>query len=653
MASWAAVPLPRFPGFSTEFRMALITLKDVEISVGGPVPLLEGAGLAIEPGERVCVVGRNGTGKSTLLRLLNREIEPDAGEIRFQPGIRVAKLTQEVPEGTEGTVYHVVSQALGHLGELLAEFHQLSHNLQEEGAAERMGRVQARLDEEGGWDIGARVDEVISRLDLDPEAEFAQLSGGLKRRVLLAQALVTEPDVLLLDEPTNHLDIANIDWLQGFLAGFGGAVVFVTHDRSFLQALATRIVEIDRGELTSWPGDYANYLRRREERLNAEAQEQARFDKKLAEEEAWIRQGIKARRKRNQGRVRQLQEMRAQRAQRREHQGNVRMEAAQAEKTGKRVIEAEGVSFSYHGRPIVRDLTTTVMRGDRIGLIGPNGAGKTTLIRLLLGELEPDTGTVEVGTNLQVAYFDQQRAQLDETRTAADNVAGGREHVTVGGKQRHIIGYLQDFLFTPDRARAPITRLSGGERNRLLLARLFAQPSNVLVMDEPTNDLDIETLELLEELVAGYDGTLLLVSHDRAFLDNVVTSVLALEGGGRVGEYVGGYSDWLEQRPGEREEAPARPAGPAAGPDPAPARPRAEGRKGLSNWERQELDGLPERIEALETRIEGLTARLGDPAVYQDPETDLKTLNAELAEAQAELDTAYGRWEELERKRAG
>ncbi|MEF8793097.1 ATP-binding cassette domain-containing protein [Thiohalorhabdus sp.] len=634
--------------------MALITLKNVEVSVGGPRPLLEGAELAIEPGERICIVGRNGSGKSTLLRLLNQEFEPDEGSIRFQPGIRVAKLTQEVPEGTEGSVYEVVSHALGHLGDLLAEFHHLSQNLHADGAAERMGQVQARLDEEGGWDIGTRVDEVVTRLDLDPEADFNQLSGGLKRRVLLAQALVRQPDVLLLDEPTNHLDIDNINWLQDFLRNFAGALVFVTHDRSFLQALATRIVEIDRGELASWPGDYHTYLRRREEKLNAEAQEQARFDKKLAEEEAWIRQGIKARRKRNQGRVRQLQEMRAQRAARREQQGNVRMEASQADKTGKRVIEAEEVNFSYDGQPIVRNLTTTVMRGDRIGLIGPNGSGKTTLIRLLLGELAPDSGTVDVGTNLQVAYFDQQRAQLDETRTAADNVAGGREHVTVGGKDRHVIGYLQDFLFTPDRARSPITRLSGGERNRLLLSRLFAQPSNVLVMDEPTNDLDIETLELLEELVAGYEGTVLLVSHDRAFLDNVVTSVLVLEGEGRVAEYVGGYSDWLEQR----SPAPANgQQGAAADNPPATetAKPRAPkaSPKGLSNWERRELDELPVRIEDLEGRIEALTGRLGDPAVYQDAATDLQALHSELSELQAELDSAYRRWEELEQKEAG
>jgi len=632
--------------------MSLITLENVEVNVGGPHPLLENAELAIEANERVCIVGRNGTGKSTLLRLLAGEIEPDEGSVRYQPGLRVAKLTQEVPEGTAGTVYDVVSHALGHIGDLLAEFHHLTQNLETAEDAEKMGRIQARIDEEGGWDMNSRVSEVITRLNLDEDADFANLSGGMKRRVLLAQALVRQPDVLLLDEPTNHLDIDNITWLQDFLKGFGGSLVFITHDRSFLRALATRIVEIDRGEVTSWPGDYDNYLRRREERLNAEAQEQARFDKKLAEEEAWIRQGIKARRKRNQGRVRQLQEMRAQRAQRREQQGNVRLEASQAEKTGKRVMELENVSFSYDGQPVVKDLTTTVMRGDRIGIIGPNGAGKTTLIRLLLGELEPDEGTVETGTNLQVAYFDQQRAQLDESKTAADNVSGGREHVEINGKSKHIMGYMQDFLFSPERARAPITRLSGGERNRLLLARMFATPSNVLVMDEPTNDLDVETLELLEDLVADYPGTLLLVSHDRAFLDNVVTSVLVLEGEGQVGEYVGGYSDWLEQRPA----APAPEAAPKkAGGDPADKpkadKPKPAARK-LSYKEKRELEELPDRIEELEGRVAELSEVLADPQVYQDPERDPAALNRELESLQAELDAAYRRWEELDEQAA-
>ena len=641
--------------------MALVTLKNVEIGIGGPYPLLDGADMAVESGERVCVVGRNGTGKSTLLRMLDGEIPPDAGDIRFQPGIRVAKLAQEVPEGTAGSVYDVVAHALGHLGDLLAEFHHLIQDLSIEGAAERLGEVQAQLDEEGGWDVNSRVEEVISRLGLDPDADFAHLSGGLKRRVLLARALVTQPDILLLDEPTNHLDLDNIAWLQGFLQGFSGALVFVTHDRSFLRALATRIVEIDRGELTSWPGDYDEYLRRREERDNAEAQERERFDKKLAQEEAWIRQGVKARRKRNQGRVRQLQEMRQQRAERRQKQGQVRMEAAQAERTGKRVVAAQDLTFAFGDQPIVADFSATIMRDDRIGLIGANGTGKTTLIRLLLGELEPDSGTVEVGTNLQVAYFDQQRAQLDENKTAADNVTGGSEHVTVNGQQRHVMGYLQDFLFTPDRARAPITRLSGGERNRLLLARLFAQPSNVLVMDEPTNDLDIETLELLEDLVANYEGTVLIVSHDRAFLDNVVTNLYVLEGDGRVEEFIGSYSEWLAHRRSVAAEGAggAGAKGRGSGKDKGAAEPAPQSvettasRQGLSNWEEQELTALTERIEALEARETEVSRILGDPASYQDSATDPAALNAELTELQGELETAYQRWEELEGRRAG
>jgi len=622
--------------------MSLINLQHVDVSVGGPRPLLAGVEFALEPGERVCVVGRNGTGKSTLLRLLAGEIEPDDGTVRRQSGLRIARLTQEVPGEIRGAVFDVVAHAVGHVGDLLAEFHRLSQSAATAADIETMGRVQARIDAEGGWDIERRVSEVITRLNLDENADFASLSGGMKRRVLLARALATAPDVLLLDEPTNHLDIENIQWLEDFLGGFGGSVVFVTHDRGFLRALATRILEIDRGGVTSWPGDYDNYLRRREERLNAEAQEQARFDKKLAQEEAWIRQGIKARRKRNMGRVRELQQMRRERAARREHEGRVKMEAAAASGSGKRVVEAEDVAFAYDGKPIVRDFSTTILRGDRVGIIGPNGSGKTTLIRLLLGELQPRAGTIHTGTNLQVAYFDQQRAQLDESATAVENVAGGQDFVTLNGQQKHVMSYLQDFLFAPQRARAPITKLSGGERNRLLLARLFSRPSNVLVMDEPTNDLDIETLELL---VAEYSGTVLLVSHDRAFLDDVVTSVLVLEGGGRVKEYVGGYSDWQAQRSAPAGGERAKRGKPA---EPKPARPgKAVGPPGLDSKQKKELDGLPDRIDRLESRIATLTEQLGDPALYRDG-GDPKAVNDELAAVQAELDRAYARWEELD-----
>ena len=624
-------------------------MNAVDYSVGGPL-LLERVDLAIEAGERIALIGRNGAGKSTLLRLLDGALKPDDGEVRREGGVRVARLEQEVPAGAGGSVFDVVAAGLGGLGADLAEFHRLSHAAQVDMAA--LAAVQGRIEAADGWRLDQRVVETLTRLELDGDAIFDRLSGGMKRRVLLARALVSAPDVLLLDEPTNHLDIAAIDWLEGFLKGWAGALVFITHDRRFLRALATRIVEIDRGQLTSWPGDWENYLRRKEERLNAEAQETARFDKLLAQEEVWIRQGIKARRTRDEGRVRRLKAMRVERAQRREQAGNVRMDTAQAGASGKKVVEAKGVSFSFGDHALVRDFSTTILRGDRIGLVGPNGSGKTTLLKLLLGELQPQAGEIRVGTQLQVAYFDQYRATLREDWNALENVAEGLEYVEVGGKRKHVIGYLQDFLFTPERARAPITRLSGGERNRLLLAKLFAQPSNLLVMDEPTNDLDVETLELLEELLADYPGTLLLVSHDRDFLDNVVTSTLVMEGGGRVGEYVGGYSDWLRQR-GEPVSAPAhRPAAATAAPATAatasvPAPGVAEKRK-LSYREARELEQLPARIETLEARMADLTAAMNEPAFYQRDGAAIAAHNAQVAETQVELDAAYARWEALE-----
>ncbi|HEY4555180.1 MAG TPA: ATP-binding cassette domain-containing protein, partial [Lysobacter sp.] len=536
---------------------------------------------------------------------------------------------------------------LGELGGWLAEYHRLSHA--EVFDADALARVQGRIEAADGWSLDLRVTETLTRLELDGDAAFAGLSGGLKRRVLLARALVSTPDVLLLDEPTNHLDIEAIDWLEGFLKGWQGALVFVTHDRRFLRALATRIVEIDRGQVTSWPGDWANYERRREERLNAQAQENARFDKLLAQEEVWIRQGIKARRTRDEGRVRRLKAMRNERAERRERVGNVRMEVSNAESSGRKVIDAREVSFDYGGRPVIRDLSTVVMRGDRIGLIGPNGSGKTTLIKLLLGELAPTAGEVRLGSNLQVAYFDQYRATLREDWNAIENVAEGRETLEINGRQKHVIGYLQDFLFTPERARAPITRLSGGERNRLLLAKLFAQPSNLLVMDEPTNDLDVETLELLEDLLAEYAGTLLLVSHDRDFLDNVVTSTLVMEGGGRVGEYVGGYTDWLRQRPVESVPAAVATARSAAPPpDAAPAAAPAAPKRKLGFKEARELEQLPGRIEALEAQIEAMTAAMNEPAFYRRDAGEITAHGAALSAAQADLDAAYRRWGELD-----
>ncbi len=624
-------------GYNT--RMSLLQLINVDYSVGGPL-LLDHVDLAIGRGERVCVVGRNGAGKSTLLRLVARELAPDDGELRLAGGTVVARMAQEVPHGTAGSVFDVVAEGLGDLGRLLARY----HHLLAAGDMDAMGEVQDAIEARHGWDVDRRVADVLARLELDGNVDFDALSGGMKRRVLLARALVCNPDVLLLDEPTNHLDIEAIDWLEGFLKSFAGAIVFVTHDRRFLRALATRIVEIDRGRLTDWPGDYDNFLRRREERAHAEAQANAAFDKRLAQEEAWIRQGIKARRTRNEGRVRALKAMRAERAERREKSGQAKMTLADGRASGKKVITLEDVHQAYAGHVLIDDFSTTVMRGDRIGIIGPNGAGKSTLLKIMLGELEPQRGHVELGTGLEIAYFDQHRAQLDESLNALDNVAQGREYIELGGRRTHIMGYLQDFLFTPERARAPITRLSGGERNRLLLARLFAQPSNLLVMDEPTNDLDVETLELLEELLAEYRGTLLLVSHDREFLDNVVTGTLALEGGGRVGEYVGGYQDWLRQRP-----APAPPTAPPA-PAPKPARngKAAPEQRKLSYKEQRELEQLPARIEALEARLAEAGEAMSDPAFFKQDTDAITAANEALAATQAELDAAYARWAELD-----
>ena len=638
------------PGYNG--RMSLLQLSRVDYSVGGPL-LLEQVELSIEPHERVCIVGRNGAGKSTLMKLIAGELQADDGEVRLQSGTVVARMAQEVPPDTAGSIFDVVAQGLGALGRMLADYHHAVH----EGDMDAMGRAQAQIEAHNAWDLDRRVQATLDRLELDGESDFAGLSGGMKRRVLLAQALVRQPDILLLDEPTNHLDIEAIDWLEGFLKSFEGSLIFITHDRSFLRNLATRIVEIDRGQVTSWPGDYDNYLRRREERLHAQAQENARFDKLLAQEEVWIRQGIKARRTRNEGRVTALKAMRRERAARRDLQGNVRMETSNAQASGKKVISAEHITQAYAGRTLLDDVAVTIMRGDRVGIIGPNGSGKSTLLKILLGELAPQQGTVELGTNLQIAYFDQHRSQLDESRNALENVAQGTDFVEINGSRKHIIGYLQDFLFSPERARAPITRLSGGERNRLLLAKLFAQPSNLLVMDEPTNDLDVETLELLEELLAEYKGTLLLVSHDRDFIDNVVTSTLVLEGEGRVGDYVGGYNDWLRQRPRGRAgfDSQARQTDRsvteqvvAANAAAAAATPVAAPKKKLSFKEQRELEQLPARIEQLEADIEARTAAMSGQAFFQQDSATIVAENEALAGLQAELERAYARWSALD-----
>jgi ATP-binding cassette subfamily F protein uup len=624
--------------------MALITFRNIHVSFGQP--LLDGIGFSLEKGERVCLVGRNGAGKSTLLKLLTGDLIPDEGEIIDQEGLRIARLDQEVPLDATGSVFDVVAGGLGDTGELIRRFHDVSHRVashSDSTALAELEQCQHAIDAIGGWDLHRKVESLLSKLDLPVDTDVESLSGGLKRRVLLARALVSEPDVLLLDEPTNHLDLAAILWLEEFLLGWPGTLIFITHDRMFLQRLATRIIELDRGKLFDWPGDYATYLKRKEEQLNAEAKAQSEFDKRLAQEEAWIREGIKARRTRNMGRVRRLLDMRQERAERRGRTGQVSMLLQQAEKSGRLVVEAENVRFDYGGQPIVRDFSTTILRGDKVGIIGPNGCGKTTLLRLMLGELQPTSGRIRLGTNLQIAYFDQYRAQLEEEKSVIDNVAQGSDRVSVNGRNVHAIGYLKDFLFTPERARQPVKSLSGGERNRLLLARLFTQPANLLVLDEPTNDLDADTLELLEELLTDYDGTVLLVSHDRAFLNNLVTSVLAFEGDGIVNDYVGGYDDWVRQRPAP-QPAPAKPAVEK----PIPPKPVKEKLKKLSFKEQRELEALPQQIEALETEIASLNEAISRPEFYQQTKDTITGTQARLAELQQTVEAAYMRWEELE-----
>jgi len=610
--------------------MPALSLSDVTISFSGP-PVLEKAQLHVDGGERVCVVGRNGAGKSTLLKLVAGEYAPNEGSVAFPEGGTASFLPQEVPGATRGTVIEIVAQGFGREGEELIKFKKRS--------------AEPSLDPDRQWQIEHRIEAVAAELQLDLAASFNSLSGGMKRRALLGRAIVSEPAVLVLDEPTNHMDLDSIVWLENYLLHSGLTLLFVTHDRAFLNKLATRIVEVELARLASYACDYPTFLQRKEDLLQAQAKNRMAFDKKLAQEEAWLRQGIKARRTRNEGRVQALRKMRDEKRAQRSRQGAASFSLQDAQLSGRKVITASQASCRIEVRQILKPFDLEIMRQDRIGIIGPNGSGKTTLIRLLLGQIEPASGSVVQGTKLEIAYFDQLRQQLDETKTVFDNVADGNESVVINGRQRHVITYLQDFLFTPERARVSLKTLSGGERNRLLLAKLFAKPANLLVLDEPTNDLDTETLELLEELILEFPGTLLLVSHDRAFLDNTITSLIVIDRHGQVSEHPGGYEDW------ERKAKPGRSIASPAKPKPS-LQSWKEKEPRFTNKQRRELEGLPARIEELESRKEVQVNKLADPALYQHEAERVKELQSELASLETELEALYGRWEELETLRA-
>jgi ATP-binding cassette subfamily F protein uup len=628
--------------------MNLIKLDNLQLHHGEQI-IFDQLSLLIRKGDRLCIIGRNGVGKSTLLKLLEGKVEPDSGQVWRAPVCKIAGLAQDLPEYSDASVYDYVAGGLESLGADLARFAALSQG--EASDLAELGRIQQRIEAADGWSAQNRIEQVLTRLELDGAARLRGLSGGWRRRVALARALVSQPDVLLLDEPTNHLDIVSIEWLEKQLQEFSGAVVFVTHDRAFLRSVANRIGELDRGDLTLWDGDYSSFLVMREQKLADEEKRNAEFDKKLAQEEAWIRQGIKARRTRNEGRVRALKQMRQERAARLERQGNARMTLAADSVSGKLVAEFRDVSFGWDGKPVISHFSGVILRGDKIGLIGPNGVGKSTFLKLLMGDLQPTSGEIKRGSKLSIAYFDQLRDQLELDKSAIDNIAEGREYIEIEGRTQHLIGYLQDFLFTGERARTPIRALSGGERNRVLLAKLFSKPSNCLIMDEPTNDLDAETLELLEDRLTGYTGTLILVSHDREFLDNVVTSTIGFEGNGVLKEYVGGYQDWLRQggvwfRP--QTQAPATKTPVAT--QPVREEPRKASRK-LSYKLQLELDALPQRIEALEQTLSELQNEVSSPEFYQRSAAEIASKTALLAEKTAELQQVYERWEELENQR--
>ncbi|MCK5581402.1 MAG: ATP-binding cassette domain-containing protein [Candidatus Omnitrophica bacterium] len=626
--------------------MALISLQDITLRLGGPL-LFAQVNLQLEAGERVALLGRNGVGKTTLMKVMSGQVEVDDGKIIYQKGIKVTHLPQEVPGDLTGNVFDIVLSGLGERAKIVADYHHVSHRLQSEQSPallRQLDTLQAQMDQSNGWEIDRQVELVISRMKLDPESQFEQLSGGQKRRVLLAKVLVLNPEVLLLDEPTNHLDIESINWLEGFLQNYHGTIFFVTHDRMFMTRLATKIVELDRGKLFSWSCDYRAFLQRKQAALDVEADQRAEFAKKLSQEEAWIRKGIKARRTRNEGRVRALERMREEKRAQRQLTGQVRMTAQESNRSGQRVIKATHLKFTYGDQCLIRDFSIQIMRGDKIGLIGSNGSGKTTLLNILMGRLSPQQGGVQIGTNMKITYFDQLREQLDGNKTVMDNVSGGSDTVTINGRARHVIGYLQDFLFSPERACTPVRILSGGERNRLLLARLFTQPFNLLVMDEPTNDLDVETLELLEELLVEYKGTLLLVSHDRTFLNNVVTSTIVLKGDGEVGEYAGGYDDWLQQSQNEIKEK-------ELSKDVSRKQKRlgqSDRARRLSYREQRELKDLPALIEKFEARQNEILVIMSEPEFFRKDRKEVEQVKAQLESVEDELLKAYQRWEYLE-----
>ncbi|MEN0614392.1 ABC transporter ATP-binding protein [Klebsiella indica] len=628
--------------------MSLISMHGAWLSFSD-APLLDNAELHIEDNERVCLVGRNGAGKSTLMKILNREQGLDDGRIIYEQDLVVARLQQDPPRDVTGTVYDFVAEGIAEQAALLKDYHDVSQLVMTDPSDKNLNelaRLQEQLDNLGLWQLDSRINEVLEQLSLDPNAELSSLSGGWLRKAALGRALVSGPRVLLLDEPTNHLDIETIDWLEGFLKMFKGTIIFISHDRSFIRNMATRIVDLDRGKLVTYPGNYDQYLLDKEEALRVEELQNAEFDRKLAQEEVWIRQGIKARRTRNEGRVRALKAMRRERNERREVMGSAKMQVEEAARSGKIVFELENVNYQVDGKVLVKDFTAQIQRGDKIALIGPNGCGKTTLLKLMLGQLKADSGRIHVGTKLEVAYFDQHRAELDPDKTVMDNLAEGKQEVMVNGKPRHVLGYLQDFMFHPKRAMTPVRALSGGERNRLLLARLFLKPSNLLILDEPTNDLDVETLELLEELVDGYQGTVMLVSHDRQFVDNTVTECWIFEGAGQIGQYIGGYHDARGQQ--AQYLAQKQPVAKKA----VEAQPKAESVKRTANKLsynlQRELEQLPQKLEALEASLQNLQEQVADPSFFGQPHDHTQQVLTQLSDAEQALEAAFERWEYLE-----